>query len=563
MTPTSGTTAGGTSVTVTGTNLDLVTSVEVGGISATIVGSPTSTSLTFTTPAHAAGSVGVLLKNGSGLSLGAGNFLYVEPAPTVGSISPSHGPLAGLNSVTITGTNLASVTAVTIGGQAATVTGSPTNTSLTVTVPASTSVGATTLTVTSPGGTANSTYTYDPLPTVSGISPIEGPDSGGTSVTVTGTDLADATSVKFGGTTVLAANFTSVNATTIVVPSPVHAAGTVDVTVVTPSGTTDATASTRFTFFDSTSAPTVTSLSPALGSESGGTAVTVTGTGFTGATDVTFGGVSGTGLTVVNDRTITVTSPVHGFGTFDTLVVTNHGTSSGAGSADDFTFVATAAAPVIGGLTPTRGPSSGGTAVTITGVGFTGVIGAAGVTFDGANAASYSVDSDTQITAISPAHAAGPFDVIVTRVGLPSVPDANSTFTFVDAPTITAALSPTSGPMTGGTTVTVTGTDFFGATGVTFGGDAGTDLSVTSDTVLTVKTPAHAVGQVDVVVNGVGGNSAPAVNAFTFNPDAPSVSGVSPSIGKAGDTVTVSGAGFLTATSINVGGTVITLPTAA
>ena len=57
------------------------------------------------------------------------------------------------------------------------------------------------------------------------------------------------------------------------------------------------------------SPPTVTSLAPTSGTEAGGTPVTITGTGFTGATVVDFGTTSASTFSVVNDTTIDVTSP--------------------------------------------------------------------------------------------------------------------------------------------------------------------------------------------------------------------------------------------------------------
>ena len=68
----------------------------------------------------------------------------------------------------------------------------------------------------------------------------------------------------------------------------------------------------------------------------GGTTVVVTGAGFTAATKVAFGSVSGTVVTVLNDRTLTVRSPAEPAGTYD-LKVTAPGGTSVAAAGDKFT----------------------------------------------------------------------------------------------------------------------------------------------------------------------------------------------------------------------------------
>ncbi len=87
----------------------------------------------------------------------------------------------------------------------------------------------------------------------------------------------------------------------------------------------------------------------------------------------------------------------------------------------------------------------------------------------------------------------------------------------VTSPTI-VGVSPSSGPVAGGTSVTLTGTNFAtpGAVTVTFGGTPGTSVAVASATSLTVTTPAHAAGVVDVVVTNPNGQAGTMANAFTY-----------------------------------------------
>lgn len=90
------------------------------------------------------------------------------------------------------------------------------------------------------------------------------------------------------------------------------------------------------TTIPSTGMPQVTAISPASGPTSGGTKVLITGSGFTGATAVDFGGVSAVIMMVDSDTEITATSPP-GTGTVDVTVVTPSGTSA-TGPADQFSY---------------------------------------------------------------------------------------------------------------------------------------------------------------------------------------------------------------------------------
>ena len=168
-------------------------------------------------------------------------------------------------------------------------------------------------------------------PTVTGVSPSAGPVAGGTSVIITGTNLAGATAVDFGG---VAASITNESATQITATSPPGTAGTVDITVITPGGTTPTSSADQFTYV---AAPSVTSISPTSGPAIGGTSVTITGANLAGATAVDFGGVA---AAITNDTAtqITATSPAGTAYTVDVTVTTAGGTSA-TSSADQFTYL--------------------------------------------------------------------------------------------------------------------------------------------------------------------------------------------------------------------------------
>ena len=95
---------------------------------------------------------------------------------------------------------------------------------------------------------------------MSSVSPASGPTAGDTNVTITGTNLAGATAINFGANA--ATNVSVVNATTVTATSPAGSAGTVDVTVTTPGGTSATSAADHYTY---AAAPTVTAVSPSSG----------------------------------------------------------------------------------------------------------------------------------------------------------------------------------------------------------------------------------------------------------------------------------------------------------
>jgi hypothetical protein len=252
---------------------------------------------------------------------------------------------------------------------------------------------------------------------------------------------------------------------------------------------------------DESPLPVVLSVTPASGAIVGGTAVTLTGVNFTGATSVLFGGLACTSLVVVNSSTITCVTPAHVSGTVDVIVTTPAGSSTGVGTADDFTYTG---GPTITNLNPNTGQASGNTIVTITGTNFT----ASGtqVRFDNIVAVHNFIDSTTLI-AVAPAHSAGTVRVVVTTPGgtTPDTAADDFTYTGTSVPVITN-LSPNTGNV--GTTVVITGSGLTGASLVTFGGVAAV-YTINSDAQITATVPATTPsGTVDVRVTTPSGTSA-------------------------------------------------------
>ena len=509
ISPTAGPTAGGTSVTITGTSFTGATSVSFGGTAATSYTVNSATSITATSPADSAGTVDITVTTAKGTSAtsAADHYSYAAP-PAVTGISPTSGSTFGGTSVTITGTGFTGTTSVSFGGTATSSYTVNSATSITATSPAG-SAGTVDITVTTPGGTSATSaadhYAYVVVPVITGISPAAGATGGGTSVTITGTGFTGATAVAFGS--LPAQHYTVNSATSITAVSPnYNSAGTVDITITTSNGTSATSSSDQFTFGN----PTVTGISPSAGPIAGGTSVTITGTGFTGVTKVMFGSTAAISYTVNNATSITTTAP-SGSGTVD-VKVTNTAGQSLASSADQFIYVA---APAVTGISPTAGPTAGGTSVTITGTGFTG---ATAITFGGTAAPTYTVNSATSITVTSPANPAGTVDVTVTTPGGTSATSSVDKYTYATAPAVTGIL-PIYGSTLGGTSVAITGSGFTGATAVTFGSTAVTSFAVISSTSITATSPAGSAGTVDVTVTTPGGASATsAADQFTYIP---------------------------------------------
>ncbi|WP_353227163.1 putative Ig domain-containing protein [Pseudomonas qingdaonensis] len=273
----------------------------------------------------------------------------------------------------------------------------------------------------------------------------------------------------------------------------------------------------RYTLRVTGATPTLTAVSPGSGGAIGGTSVTLTGTNFVGVTNVTFAGVPATNIIVVAPTLITATVPAHTAGPVNVTVTTASGTST---LTNGFTYLAV---PTLTIATPNSGATTGGNQVFISGTGLTGTT---SLTFGGTPASSFTVNSSTSITAIAPAHAAGPVNVVATTPG-GSATSVNA-YTYLAVPTLNT-VTPNSGPIGGGTSVTLTGTGLTGASSVTFDGVSATGWTINSPTQITATIPAGNAGVVNVSVTTAAG-SASLTNAFTYI--APPVAGpVSASVG--------------------------------
>ena len=500
-----GSTAGGLGVTVTGSGFTGATAVSFGTVAAAFTVLSDGT-LVATAPPQAAGLVDVTVTTPSGTSStgSADHFTYsAASAPSVSGVTPSSGSATGGGTVTVLGSGFTAATAVSFGATAATDFAVLSDTALVATVPAG-SVGTVDITVTTPSGTSSTgssdhyAYTSAPsAPTVSSLGTTSGGSGGGTVIVVTGTGFTGTTAVSLGSYP--AAAFFVDSDTQLTVVSPPQPAGLVDLTVTTPSGTSATGSGDHFTYSAAT-APSVSGVSLSSGPTAGGVYVTISGSNFTGAGAVSFGGTAATSFTVASDGTIFAVAPAGSVGTVDVTVTTPSGTSS-TSSSDHFAYVA---APAVSGVDP-NGTMYGGTSVNISGSGFTG---ATAVYFGTVLATSFIVNSDNSITAVSPAHAAGMVDVTVVTAGGTSAISSGDQFTYYTPRPVVVGISPSSGTTAGGTSVTIGGYALTGATAVYFGSILATSFTVNSDGTITAVVPPGTAGTVDITVVTPGGTSA-------------------------------------------------------
>ena len=225
-----------------------------------------------------------------------------------------------------------------------------------------------------------------------------------------------------------------------------------------------------------------------------GSTVSILGQGFTGSTAVSFGGVNATTFSVVSDNYLTANVPAGG----KTGTVTVVRPSGSLNSIQQFKVT-----PTIASFSPPSGPI--GTSVTINGA---GLIQTTKVTFGGVPATTFTVNSDSKITATVPSGAKTGKLAVTTPGG-----SATSSGTFSVTPTI-LTFSPPSGKV--GTVVTINGTGLTQTTGVSFGGVAATTFTVVSDLQITATVPTGAItGKIAVTTTG---GTATSSATFTVTP---------------------------------------------
>ncbi|CAI7598447.1 unnamed protein product [Penicillium pancosmium] len=527
--PTTGPTTGGTAITIVGSNLLNPTAVTFGGTNA-MVTSSTSTTISVTSPAKSVGAAQIIVTTSAGSSTQPVFFNYVvATAPVITSLNPISGPVSGSNVIYLSGSGLSFV-----NGSFAVLS----DTEIAAVAPAGVA-GATTVSVTNSVGTSGTLpYTYTTLnaPTTTAVSPSTGAAAGGNSVTISGSGFTYATSVAFGANI---ASFTVLSDTTInaVVPAGPPAGGNVTVIVSGPGGSSPSGPSYTYA---AAPTPTITSLTPSSGPLAGGSTITAQGTNLNGAIAILFGAIPALFFTVLSPTAINVTVPPGlTTGAVPVTVTTLSGTSPGF----PYTYL-TPPSPTT--IFPTAGVITGGTAVAISGTGLTGT---SSVLFGSTpSQGTITVSGDTLVSVTAPPHPVGTVPITITTPG-----GTNSSLSFSFQPTAAVtSISPALGPLAGGTLVSIQGAGLFGANAVLFGSVPATTVLVISDNLVTAVAPAQAAGAVSVEVSTAASVSNGAL--YQYIPP-PTLTAISPTTGPitGGGNVTLTGTGFLTATTVFFG----------
>lgn len=331
-------------------------------------------------------------------------------------------------------------------------------------------------------------FRYVGPPTITSFSPANGLSVGGTTVVITGTEFVGLwytipVSVTVDGYPVQSLSVDSDTQLTITLPPQQPNATSTPPIVITAVGGTVTSTPQSFRYVN----PRVTGISPNSGSATGGTPITITGTNFSGPVNVFLGTNNATSIVVVNSTTITAIAPP---GTGIVSVTVGNVTVSRL-----YTYIP----PSITNIYPSSGSTEGGIPIIITGIYFTD---AQNIYINGINT-TFTVISDTQITAITPA-----YDLSYNQPGqVPLVIEfqnnitASGVYTYNDKLLITSVF-PTGGVTDGGTPIRITGIGFISSSTVTIGGKLLGNIVVDPlGTFITGTTPPGSVGRQELIVH--------------------------------------------------------------
>ncbi|HEV7427075.1 MAG TPA: IPT/TIG domain-containing protein [Thermoanaerobaculia bacterium] len=405
ISPPSGPAAGGTAVTINGANLRPECTIRFGGIPATNAAFVSASSMTATTPEHAAGAVDVSLACGIDSFNFSKGYTYLAASATLSGVTPSFGSTTGNTLVTITGSNIASgcwpffdgipARSATVNGPAEMIASTPGHAAAATVPVLIRCTGAVDVAL------ANA-FTYssaaESSPVITGVDPLVG--SSGKSVTISGARFRvdDAVTFDSAGATVL-----STSPGTHVVRIPEIPLGKTSITV-TDLGGHASTTGPIFTIVEP-QPPQLTSVTPPTSRPSN--EVAIDGSGFRPGYTFTIGDQPAPIVTMTYTRLV-LRVPQLAPGSYAVNALN---------AASKIAAVGPQLKVLAGGLAAIRvapicATTEGGTLMTIIGTGFAS---GAVVTFDGAIASGVAVVDAQTITLPLPPLPAGTPRIVVTN----------------------------------------------------------------------------------------------------------------------------------------------------
>ncbi len=479
--------------------------------------------------------------------------------PSLASVSPIGGPPEGGTELSLSGEGFFTGVTVTLDGVACQDLHVLSDVLMRCTTPPH-DAGEVDVTVSAPGETDSTlpgAFTYRPPPTIDAVQPPVGDALGLSLVTLTGTGFVDGALVFFDGLPAVAVDVLSESS--VACRTPAHELGPVDVELVNPDGQS-ARLVQGFTYV---SGPRPESVEPPGGPLGGGTAITISGDGFQDGATVSLGAVACQDVAFVSATTLTCTTPPSAFAGAVDVDVENPDAAVGSVLAGFHYNLP----PSISSVAPGGGPLSGGTVVTVTGVGFLPgavvVLRPAGCGDAACEVACSGVVVDPATTSLTctTGAAAGAFMGITVRNYDGQSGSLEGVFVYQGAPEV-LDVDPAVGAAAGGTLVTVTGSGFSEVPDdptVLIGGVACLGIEVQDAGTLTCTTGAHAAGLVGVEVQNADGQSDSLADLFEYVAG-PLVNDVSPGLGLAagGTLVTITGDNFFAGATVSIAGVACT-----
>ncbi len=535
----------------TGANLSTNGTCTVGVTFTPSAAGSRSASLIFTD--SASGSPQTVNLTGTGLN----------PVPTISSLSPSSATAgAGVQTLTINGTNFVTASTVSYNGVGHTATFASSE-ELTITLSASDQAAAGTYAVVvtdpAPGGGASNSVNFavgNPVPAITSLSPASATvGAAAQTLTINGSGFMSSSTVTYNGTGHAA---TYVNATQLKITLSTGdqaTAGTYAVVVTNPTPGGGASNSVSFTV--NNPVPTLTSLSPTSATAgAAATTLTITGTKFVSTLTASFNGVAHT-TTYVSATQLKITLSTGDLATGGTYAVVVTNSTPGGGASNSVNFTVNNPVPTLTSLSPTSA-MAGATTQTLT-INGTKFLSNSTVTYHSV-AHTPTFLSSTQLTITlsgSDLATGGTYGVAVTNPAPGGGTSSTLNFTVDNlVPTVTT-LSPPSGTAgAAAQTLTINGTNFVSNSTVTYHAVAHTPtfLSSTQLTIsLSASDQASAGNYAVVVTNPTPGGGASNSATFVVSNGVPTITTLSPvsaTVGAAAQTLTINGSGFVSTSTV-------------